>query len=170
MNSVTNPEPALSFESDAAWAAWLAANHTRTTGVWLVTWRVQSGRPSLGYEDSVIEALRFGWIDSIIQKIDEERYARLLGSVPAVVSGLLMTKGSLLGHGALRMHHLFVWPAFALLVGLAVWRVSAGARGGPMPLAGRPLVASGALFRSFRESSRCVQLSIPPVASRPARS
>ncbi|MDB6114686.1 MAG: putative rane protein [Lacunisphaera sp.] len=49
-----------------------------------------------------------------------------LGSVPAVASGLLMTKGSLLGHGALRMHHLFVWPAFALLVALATWRVCTG--------------------------------------------
>ncbi len=49
-----------------------------------------------------------------------------LGSVPAVISGLLMTKGSLLGHGALRMHHLFVWPAFALLVALAVWRAYTG--------------------------------------------
>ena len=49
-----------------------------------------------------------------------------LGSVPAVVSGLLMTKGSVLGHGALRMHHLFVWPAFALLVALATWRMLVG--------------------------------------------
>jgi hypothetical protein len=49
-----------------------------------------------------------------------------LGSVPAVASGLLMTKGSLLGHGALRLHHLFVWPAFALLVALAIWRVGTG--------------------------------------------
>ncbi len=50
------------------------------------------------------------------------------GSVPAVISGLMMTKGSLLGHGALRMHHLFVWPAFALLIGLATWRLLAGQR------------------------------------------
>src|SRR5882672_4867572 len=49
-----------------------------------------------------------------------------LGSGPAVVSGLFMTKGGLLGHGALRMHHLFVWPAFALLVALATWRVCTG--------------------------------------------
>ncbi len=52
--------------------------------------------------------------------------AGALGSVPAVVSGLLMTKGHLLGHGALRMHHLFVWPAFALLVALATWRAWTG--------------------------------------------
>jgi uncharacterized membrane protein len=47
------------------------------------------------------------------------------GTVPAVVSGLVMTKGVLLGHDALRLHHLFAWPAFALIVGLAVWRTSA---------------------------------------------
>jgi len=51
-----------------------------------------------------------------------------LGSVPAVFSGLLMTKGSVLGHGALRLHHLFVWPAFALLVALATWRLLVGRR------------------------------------------
>lgn len=52
--------------------------------------------------------------------------AGALGSMPAVASGLFMTKGVLLGHGALRLHHLFVWPAFGLLVGLAVWRVATG--------------------------------------------
>ena len=51
-----------------------------------------------------------------------------LGSLPAVFSGLVMTKGSVLGHGALRWHHLFVWPAFALLVALAAWRMSVGRR------------------------------------------
>jgi uncharacterized membrane protein len=51
-----------------------------------------------------------------------------LGTMPAVFSGLLMTKGSVLGHGALRMHHLFVWPAFALIIGLATWRLLVGRR------------------------------------------
>lgn len=44
------------------------------------------------------------------------------GTFAAVGSGLAMTHGSLLGHGAVRTHHLFVWPAFALSVGLAAWR------------------------------------------------
>jgi len=51
-----------------------------------------------------------------------------LGSVGAVFSGLLMTKGSVLGHDALRCHHLFVWPAFALVVALATWRALVGRR------------------------------------------
>jgi len=45
-----------------------------------------------------------------------------VGTVPVVVSGLVMTKGVLLGHDSLRMHHLFAWPAFGLIVGTAAWR------------------------------------------------
>ena len=52
--------------------------------------------------------------------------AGALGSIPAVISGLLMTQGRVLGHGALRWHHCFVWPAFGLMIGLAVWRVLVG--------------------------------------------
>jgi uncharacterized membrane protein len=54
-----------------------------------------------------------------------------LGTFPAVLSGLFMTKGNVLGHDALLYHHLFVWPAFALLIGLAVWRAIAGADPAP---------------------------------------
>lgn len=46
-----------------------------------------------------------------------------LGTVPAVLSGLFMTKGVMLGHDALRAHHLFAWPAFALITGIAAWRL-----------------------------------------------
>ena len=59
-----------------------------------------------------------------------------LGSVPAIFSGLLMTKGSVLGHGALRLHHLFVWPAFALIIALATWRALVGRRATRGMLAG----------------------------------
>ena len=54
-----------------------------------------------------------------------------LGTFPAVLSGLLMTKGEVLGHDALRFHHLFVWPAFAGLVGLGVWRALVNDRASP---------------------------------------
>ena len=49
-----------------------------------------------------------------------------IGSLPAVVSGLVLSKGATLGSGALRWHHLFVWPSFALIVAAAIWRVSVG--------------------------------------------
>ena len=54
-----------------------------------------------------------------------------LGTFPAVLSGLFMTKGVVLGHDALLFHHLFVWPAFAGIVGLGVWRALVGDRASP---------------------------------------
>ena len=48
-----------------------------------------------------------------------------LGSYGAVATGLIMTKWQVWGHGTLLRHHQFVWPAFALMTGLATWRVFA---------------------------------------------
>lgn len=60
-------------ESVEAWRAWLVANHDRTDGVWLVTWKVAAGKPRVTYEESVIEALAVGWVDSLGNKLDDER-------------------------------------------------------------------------------------------------
>jgi uncharacterized protein YdeI (YjbR/CyaY-like superfamily) len=58
------------------WHAWLEANHDKEKEVWLVYYRAQAGKSGIDYECSVEEALCFGWIDSISQKIDDEKYAR----------------------------------------------------------------------------------------------
>ena len=49
-----------------------------------------------------------------------------LGSFGAVFSGLALSKWQIGGTGQLLRHHLFVWPAFALIVGLATWRTLVG--------------------------------------------
>jgi uncharacterized protein YdeI (YjbR/CyaY-like superfamily) len=54
------------------WAAWLAAHHRDTAGVWLVSPTKASGRQPFAYEESVVEALRYGWIDSTQRKLDSE--------------------------------------------------------------------------------------------------
>jgi len=41
----------------------------------------------------------------------------------AVLSGIALSKGILLGTGMLALHHYFIWPAFGFLIGLAVWRL-----------------------------------------------
>jgi uncharacterized membrane protein len=46
-----------------------------------------------------------------------------LTSVGAVVSGIALAKGDIWGRGDFVWHHRFVWPAFALLLALAVWRL-----------------------------------------------
>jgi uncharacterized protein YdeI (YjbR/CyaY-like superfamily) len=56
-----------------AWRAWLAANHTRTAGIWLISYKVESGKPRFDYDAAVEEALCFGWIDSKPNKLDAER-------------------------------------------------------------------------------------------------
>ena len=58
------------------WRRWLEKNHAREQEVWLVYFKPASGKTGIDYETSVEEALCFGWIDSIIQKMDEEKYAR----------------------------------------------------------------------------------------------
>jgi uncharacterized protein YdeI (YjbR/CyaY-like superfamily) len=55
------------------WRDWLAAHHTRPSGVWLVTWRAGSSGPRITYEESVEQALCFGWVDSKGRALDAER-------------------------------------------------------------------------------------------------
>lgn len=59
-----------------AWRAWLEENHASQREVWLIFYRANSGQASLSYADALDEALCYGWIDSIIQKLDDVRYAR----------------------------------------------------------------------------------------------
>jgi uncharacterized protein YdeI (YjbR/CyaY-like superfamily) len=59
-----------------AWRAWLAKNHATEKEVWVVFPKAHTGKRCMSYEDSVEEALCHGWIDSIIKRIDEDRYAR----------------------------------------------------------------------------------------------
>jgi uncharacterized protein YdeI (YjbR/CyaY-like superfamily) len=59
--------------SRAEWRAWLEANHREAQGIWLITYKKQSGKPVLPYEEAVEEALCFGWIDSRPAKLDDER-------------------------------------------------------------------------------------------------
>ena len=65
-------------ETRAQWRDWLARHHATSPGVWLVTWKKASGRPYLGYDDIVEEALAFGWVDSQPRTVDDLRSARLL--------------------------------------------------------------------------------------------
>ena len=49
-----------------------------------------------------------------------------VGSVGAVLSGLVISHGEIWGHSNLAHHHIFLWPAFGLLLALAVWRLVVG--------------------------------------------
>jgi uncharacterized protein YdeI (YjbR/CyaY-like superfamily) len=67
---------ALDVRSGAAWRAWLAKHHQSESEVWLVFCKRHTRRPSIEYGDAVCEALCFGWIDSLVKRLDDDRYAR----------------------------------------------------------------------------------------------
>jgi uncharacterized protein YdeI (YjbR/CyaY-like superfamily) len=58
------------------WRAWLARHHESESEVWLVFHKRHTGQPSIDYKDALDEALCFGWVDSLIKRLDEARYAR----------------------------------------------------------------------------------------------
>jgi len=60
----------------AAWRAWLAEHHDKEAEIWLVYYKKGTGVASVDYGSSVDEALCYGWVDSLIKKIDDRKYAR----------------------------------------------------------------------------------------------
>jgi uncharacterized protein YdeI (YjbR/CyaY-like superfamily) len=65
----------LEVASRRQWRAWLTKNHASSPGVWLVFYKAHTGIKSIPYEEMVREALCFGWIDSLVKRLDDERYA-----------------------------------------------------------------------------------------------
>ncbi len=60
-------------KSRAEWREWLEKNHTRATGLWIISYKKATGKPRVEYDESVEEALCFGWVDSKANALDEER-------------------------------------------------------------------------------------------------
>lgn len=58
----------------AAWRAWLEEHHATEREVWLVYYKKHTGRPRVPYDDAVEEALCFGWIDSVVRRLDDDSY------------------------------------------------------------------------------------------------
>ena len=58
------------------WRAWLRKNYETKKEIWLIYYKKHTGKPSIPYDDSVEEALCFGWIDNIIKRIDDEKFVR----------------------------------------------------------------------------------------------
>ena len=61
----------LPFATAQDWSNWLAANHAATPEVWLKLYRKDSGLASINWEQAVIEALCWGWIDGLKRSGDE---------------------------------------------------------------------------------------------------
>jgi uncharacterized protein YdeI (YjbR/CyaY-like superfamily) len=58
----------------AVWRRWLERHHDSSPGVWLKFYKKHTGKPSVTYPEALEEALCFGWIDSILKRINAECY------------------------------------------------------------------------------------------------
>jgi uncharacterized protein YdeI (YjbR/CyaY-like superfamily) len=65
----------LDVRTRDGWRRWLEQHHASSAGVWLVRHKQHTGVTSMSYEDVVREALCFGWIDSLVRRLDDERFA-----------------------------------------------------------------------------------------------
>ncbi len=59
-----------------AWRAWLRTNHAREVNVWLAFSKAGAKAQELCYDDALDEALCWGWIDTMVRRVDEVTYAR----------------------------------------------------------------------------------------------
>jgi uncharacterized protein YdeI (YjbR/CyaY-like superfamily) len=66
----------LDLRNRRQWRKWLQGHHGSKSEIWLVFHKGGTGGDSLSYDDAIEEALCFGWVDSILRRLDESRYAR----------------------------------------------------------------------------------------------
>lgn len=66
----------LYLKNRKEWRKWLKENHSIEKEVWLIYFKKHTDKIRIPYEDAVEEALCFGWIDSIVKRIDDEKYCQ----------------------------------------------------------------------------------------------
>jgi uncharacterized protein YdeI (YjbR/CyaY-like superfamily) len=71
---VPNPKKIKAFKSEAAFEAWLRANHARETEIWLRLYKKGSGKPTVTNVQALDVVLCWGWIDGIRKALDEESF------------------------------------------------------------------------------------------------
>jgi len=70
---ITNPKH---FKNRAEFRKWLGKNHAKKSELWLLFYKVKTGKKCVRYPEAVEEALCFGWIDSTAKRIDQTYYAQ----------------------------------------------------------------------------------------------
>lgn len=66
----------IQFHNPQEFREWLSRNHDKSPGIWIIFYKNHLKKDFITYSEALEEELCFGWIDSIIKRLDEERYAR----------------------------------------------------------------------------------------------
>ena len=70
-------KPTLYFKNDSEWRAWLHENHQTHKAVYLIFYKITHEAESMRWEEAVKVAICYGWIDSTVKKLDEDRRIQL---------------------------------------------------------------------------------------------
>jgi uncharacterized protein YdeI (YjbR/CyaY-like superfamily) len=70
-----DPTDVRIFRTAAEFRAWLEKHHDTATELWVGRYKKGVPKTSMGYPESVEEALCFGWIDGVARRIDDEVHA-----------------------------------------------------------------------------------------------
>jgi len=75
MGRPTKPQPnPIFFAKPSEFHAWLQKNHDKASEIWVGFHKKSSGKPSITMQESVDEALCFGWIDSVRRSVNDTSY------------------------------------------------------------------------------------------------
>jgi len=64
------------FDSRESFRDWLKNNHDKSPGIWMIFYKKTTKIKCITYREALEEALCFGWIDSILKRLDDTRYLR----------------------------------------------------------------------------------------------
>ena len=71
---VPDPKKIRAFKTEAAFDAWLRANHARETEIWVRIYKKGSGKPTVTDTQALDVVLGWGWIDGIRKAFDDESF------------------------------------------------------------------------------------------------
>jgi uncharacterized protein YdeI (YjbR/CyaY-like superfamily) len=66
----------LNLSDRRKWRKWLQEHYDSKREIWLIFHKRHTGIACMSYDDAVEEAICYGWIDSIVRRLDDDRYAR----------------------------------------------------------------------------------------------
>jgi uncharacterized protein YdeI (YjbR/CyaY-like superfamily) len=64
------------FKSPAEFRSWLEANHDRAEELWVGFYKKHTGKQGMTWSEAVDQALCFGWIDSVMHRVDDARHVQ----------------------------------------------------------------------------------------------
>jgi len=69
-----DPERIMTFTTPKDFGRWLKVNHITESELWVKIFKKKAGIPSVTWDDVVIEALCWGWIDGVKKSLDDQAY------------------------------------------------------------------------------------------------